>query len=1284
MNNSESFILQRLSLINLTSKGFIPRDEYKKLQRKNEEINKDIKNLEYIRENIIIYHKVYYQDTIKKIIDIIHDNKNKEISQYKTEGKIKEIIKESDNLKVLAEKVEKVKNFLLFNVLYELNIAEDEDKTFNKAYKELDNIRDLLHNNIGVDELYKKYKVVFDKIRDKLSNNEETAKEFIKYLTDYYNINNENLIDDLKILFKSKKYELDINSIIFFFDNFKKEYSEDKEWDNKLSNKYKDLSQKSFEEIKLELKELQKNEIYNYNDVQDYILFYTCLYDKKEAIDFLLTKIDKNLDDLKDRIQPTDKKLTYKDILDTEDCISHFKKMNGMEFKNKIFNYIKTSIGENKNVISQFENYSKIYNSIIELDRYYDSSDNFYEQINNIIKDELSLPITKDLSSNFEKIYDLIISNEEIKKDEQFYNELRYILFKEINKISDNNYQSDILDKLLEKKEMIKKSNDIFQILLKNNLKKDKYKDSANSILTGDNIILKIIEKGLNKKNFILSETLFYLFEKNTLNYLKSVLKNKSVDLDNEPLEILKECIKILELYINKPEKFEGKIKELCKLFCLSYIKTYCYIFIKSFESANPKVKNPKDIIDSINNNNNLCKMIRLYIYKILYNNYTIEFFDNKENIIKYNLNNYSDFNKIMKIQDSINIYQIDYKIKTLNEGYYDKAYEVIKQYKSEDFKTKISGIFISDYKLYEYGIDNFYVVTYNSTLSNLLKRKYKFNNNFYTNICQPLFEKEKLLLKGIQLFYEEDKYKRIARLYKIEFNNIRPLLFGYRYCLNELFLKNTLGIYYPLYQGKVNYLKEKFYPGNDTKFNKVYSYIKNHFKIKPEEGCYVCLCKEWFYHSIPSGFPGKSFLNKSCPKCHKSVGATKKGNKIEIIKRDGYFRIFKDKKEIELINNDKSKKEKLKEINYMTLEQFEEQYIIKQNKEEKGIFITDKNGFKNDKKIIRYLSQISYRLLNYILYVHLFFARAVSDKNNFDKYIPKNMGEFVDTINECWKILKNELLKLNIDSIEEFMHYVFIYLFPILNKEKAIDTYEQLISFENILEKKIQELIIRFKDGSNKLEPMKETDINEDVATINLLKEKYASSYYNESEYPFYDYFYYTDYLNENYIYEKLNQNDPNTYPILKLYLDSILLKDEKKKYSLNKLNLFNSTLNLINEKYTNKISREIAKKRLKDDEVYINNKELFDNFIKFYNKLEFKIQLTTENKLCDFFIDEDNEYGKTYLNIYKEFIKKQNEEIFGLKLESGIFDETCKNKINIQQINEEEIFNLELPEDI
>ena len=58
------------------------------------------------------------------------------------------------------------------------------------------------------------------KIKEKLSNNEERSKEFIKNLTDYYNIEDENLIDELTILFKSKKYEMDIKSIIFFFEYF--------------------------------------------------------------------------------------------------------------------------------------------------------------------------------------------------------------------------------------------------------------------------------------------------------------------------------------------------------------------------------------------------------------------------------------------------------------------------------------------------------------------------------------------------------------------------------------------------------------------------------------------------------------------------------------------------------------------------------------------------------------------------------------------------------------------------------------------------------------------------------------------------------------------------------------------------------------------------------------------------------------------------------------------------------------------------------------------------------
>ena len=65
-----------------------------------------------------------------------------------------------------------------------------------------------------------------------------------------------------------------------------------------------------------------------------------------------------------------------------------------------------------------------------------------------------------------------------------------------------------------------------------------------------------------------------------------------------------------------------------------------------------------------------------------------------------------------------------------------------------------------------------------------------------------------------------------------------------------------------------------------------------------------------------------------------------------------------------------------------MTLKQFEEKYMNKLYDREKGLPINiDKNYYLRDDKIIRNLSQISYRLLNYILYSHLFFARIFTKK---------------------------------------------------------------------------------------------------------------------------------------------------------------------------------------------------------------------------------------------------------------------------------------------------------------
>ncbi len=418
LKNDESFIKQRLSLINLILYIFNPDEEYIILKNKIKEINDDIEKLKYIKDNIIIYYPVLYEDIIKRSMKIIKDNQNKKIIDYKG-GKIKELIKESENLKDLADKINEVKDLLLFNIIYDMNSGKNEEKKFKFACDKLDDIGKLIRQNTGITELYNEYKEIFDKIKEKLSNNEERAQEFIQKLKEYYKITNENIIDELTILFKIKKYELDINSDVFFFEYFEKDNSE---WNKKITE-YQDLSKKGLKEIKKNLKELKDNNIYDYKDIKKYNKLFTCLYNKKEAIDFLFSKTSKDIEDLKDKIQPTDRTINYQDIIDTENCIEVINKMKDMKDNDKIFTYIK-SMNDN-NIISQFEDYSKIYLSVIELDRNDDISENVYGQINNIIK-SATFTIFQDsekfLYYDEEKKYKKITMEELIHLKNKIYN----------------------------------------------------------------------------------------------------------------------------------------------------------------------------------------------------------------------------------------------------------------------------------------------------------------------------------------------------------------------------------------------------------------------------------------------------------------------------------------------------------------------------------------------------------------------------------------------------------------------------------------------------------------------------------------------------------------------------------------------------------------------------------------------------------------------------------------------------------------------------------------------
>ena len=78
----------------------------------------------------------------------------------------------------------------------------------------------------------------FDSIKKKLINNEKRAEDFFKTLKTYFNIGdspeNKETMNDLTLLFNSKKYELDLKSIIYFFNCLNK----DDKWNKNLSKTY--------------------------------------------------------------------------------------------------------------------------------------------------------------------------------------------------------------------------------------------------------------------------------------------------------------------------------------------------------------------------------------------------------------------------------------------------------------------------------------------------------------------------------------------------------------------------------------------------------------------------------------------------------------------------------------------------------------------------------------------------------------------------------------------------------------------------------------------------------------------------------------------------------------------------------------------------------------------------------------------------------------------------------------------------------------------------------------
>ena len=414
---------------------------------------------------------------------------------------------------------------------------------------------------------------------------------------------------------------------------------------------------------------------------------------------------------------------------------------------------------------------------------------------------------------------------------------------------------------------------------------------------------------------------------------------------------------------------------------------------------------------------------------------------------------------------------------------------------------------------------------------------RYPYNNedfendisytNFYLNVCEPLYQKdddENKLITLMKFLFEKNSYQDIKKEYKIKSEDIDSLLYGYRYCLNEVKDKEGNYIYSYLYnRSNLSDFDQKFYPGNDNNkdepYYELYNKIINHFKEKPDQGCYVCLCDKGYYHSVPSGFPDFKEINMKCPKCQNEIGAKeiyiketdeKDENKVNYIKKyettennNNYYRIFKDNEQIKDLKRKKEFYNKFEKLKYMTVADFKADYIDPLYNKEKGLNKIDINNFKKENKIIRNLSQISYRLLNYILYCHLFFAKLFNQSERFDNYLPDRMT-WITMIKECFTKLKVELENKGIKNLEIFMNCIFKDLFEKLHNHECIDKFEELITFEDELEKLIQEKCEKSIEEIDNFKQLERDSIKDEKSGIALIKEIYDKSKYKNNDFQF------------------------------------------------------------------------------------------------------------------------------------------------------------------------------------
>ena len=930
------------------------------------------------------------------------------------------------------------------------------------------------------------------------------------------------------------------------------------------------------------------------------------------------------------------------------------------------------------------------------------------------------------LCDNFNDFYNFLVDSlGKENKNFNFYKVLNFVLFNEYMKISFDNFRELLLQKILDNNDFIKNSSQIIKFILENVIVSNPYEFENNLEYLRDEESV-IFKKLNNTENSFLDEVIMNIFENKIFVYFESIknFENKelfpkffqSKDKINETgivfdisFEVFKKTIEFLDSFSLKKTGENGNI-HLCKLYSIVYIKKYLsevVYFIKEKYNELGSVKEIINVIQKIKNKN-FGNVIKIYVFKLFYNlmNNNYEQFKNY-NYKSSGIEFYNDFPSLYRDKDEI---LLTYFMLPLEEDDFTNYLEELKLF--EDIREKKFNTSTEQFSklIKNNSLDIFLNLSINKIISNLGlknyindKDEYQNFSSFIKSLLSSSFEINSELKNLLFLFFDYDTFLGKLKPNLISSNGIinpqifEMILYGFRFCFNTLDKKeddkeNGLLFESILKKDCENIINKSFIPGIDDVEDlhlMTLEDVNSHFSKYPDDyGCYICSCG-YYYNIGPCGFPTEQIVF-DCPNCGLKCGWGKKKIAARgthgMNTRPGHYRIFKDKvqKEGQMEMYDEPDANIPNKLLFQYLNEIIEPIRNKQNygfNQITNIFFQSKN------KKIRNLSQIGYRLLNFICYNYLFFSYCLDyvSEENLNKYLIKNMN-ILEIIELDWNLLKESLQQKNISSIQIFMNMIFKKLAKLIKKCVILNNNLEREEFENKVEKLIEECIQNYTSYSNKYNKENKNQLglnNLDIKTIVTGLARIDEETYPESEFPMLKYFNLTKYKSKEDLLKLIDKKD--NHPLLKQ-----ILLDIPEIYKMKYLPIFNEFTNYMVKNYSFKISRDDAKKKILENEEIYNNEEFktkFRKFIKAWNEIKdyaIKYQCRPEMPVKDLsskdsiinFLNDDGEFGNgMYLAAAcQNFISWQNsflQPIIDVNTSNGIlfsYINNIKKKIPVQ----------------